>query len=69
MSPRLLPRLLPRDVALSSSCGGRVGDRRHPVASEGDPASMEIVTLDGRLVEAARREGLTLVDTPSAHGG
>lgn len=33
------------------------------VASEGDPGSMEIVSLDERLVEAARREGLVLVDT------
>lgn len=29
-------------------------------ASEGDPASMEIVVLDMRLVEAARREGLAI---------
>jgi len=33
------------------------------VASEGDPASMEMVSLDGALVEAAQREGLVLVET------
>ena len=31
------------------------------IAAEGDPASMEIVSLDGRLVEAAEREGLVVV--------
>lgn len=31
-------------------------------ASEGDPASIEIVVLDTRLTEAARREGLTLLE-------
>ena len=29
------------------------------VASEGDPRSLEIVTLDDRLMDAARREGFT----------
>jgi uncharacterized protein len=31
-------------------------------ASEGDPASIEIVVLDARLTEAARREGLSVLD-------
>lgn len=31
------------------------------VACEGDPGSLEIVTLDERLADAARREGLTLL--------
>jgi uncharacterized protein len=31
-------------------------------ASEGDPASIEIVLLDIRLTEAARREGLTVIE-------
>jgi len=30
------------------------------VASEGDPGSLQIVTLDARLAAAARREGFTL---------
>lgn len=34
------------------------------VASEGDPASMEVVALDSRLVEAAQREGLVVVEAP-----
>ncbi len=33
-------------------------------ASEGDPASIEIVVLDTRLTEAARREGLTVLESP-----
>jgi predicted nucleic acid-binding protein len=33
-------------------------------ASEGDPASIEAVMLDTRLMEAARREGLTLLELP-----
>lgn len=31
-------------------------------AAEGDPASLEIVTLDGRLGDAARREGFSITD-------
>jgi uncharacterized protein len=31
-------------------------------ASEGDPASIETVVLDTRLTEAARREGLTVLE-------
>ena len=38
------------------------------VASEGDPSSMEIVSLDDRLSEAARRENLVLVDTSGFSG-
>ncbi len=34
------------------------------VAAEGDPASLEVLTLDARLVEAARREGLALTEVP-----
>jgi len=34
------------------------------VASEGDPASMEMVALDHRLMEAAQREGLVVVEQP-----
>jgi uncharacterized protein len=34
-------------------------------ASEGDPTSIEIVVLDVRLTEAARREGLTVVELPA----
>lgn len=30
------------------------------VACEGDPATLEVVTLDDRLTEAARREGFTV---------
>lgn len=38
------------------------------VASEGDPASMEIVALDGRLWDTAQREGLVVVDTSGGRG-
>ncbi len=31
-------------------------------ASEGDPASIEMIVLDTRLTDAARREGLTILD-------
>ncbi len=31
-------------------------------ASERRPASLEIVTLDERLADAARKEGFTLID-------
>lgn len=37
-------------------------------AAEGDPSSLEFVCLDGRLVEAARREGLVVVEIPSPSG-
>jgi hypothetical protein len=36
------------------------------VASQRDPASLEFVTLDGRLADAARKEGFSLVDLPAA---
>ncbi len=32
------------------------------IASEGNPASLEVVALDDRLIEAARREGFVVVD-------
>ena len=32
------------------------------VAAEGHPASLEIITLDDRLIEAARREGFVVLD-------
>jgi predicted nucleic acid-binding protein len=32
------------------------------VASEGHPASLEIVSLDDRLIDAAQREGFTVLD-------
>lgn len=35
------------------------------VVAEGDPASLEVLTLDARLVEAARREGLALTEMPA----
>lgn len=35
------------------------------VAAEGHPASLEVVTLDDRLSEAARREGFTVRDVSS----
>jgi len=31
------------------------------VAADGDPQSLELVTLDGRLAEAARREGFPVL--------
>ncbi|MGC2277109.1 MAG: hypothetical protein WA571_13930, partial [Candidatus Binatus sp.] len=31
------------------------------VAADGDPHSLELVTLDGRLAEAARREGFPVL--------
>jgi predicted nucleic acid-binding protein len=31
------------------------------LASEGEPSSLEIVTLDERLSEAAQKEGLTAI--------
>jgi uncharacterized protein len=34
------------------------------VAAEGQPASLEVVTLDDRLVEAARREGFPVRAVP-----
>ena len=39
------------------------------IASEGDPASIEIVVLDTRLTEAARREGLTVLESAAENGG
>ncbi|HUP71281.1 MAG TPA: type II toxin-antitoxin system VapC family toxin [Acidimicrobiales bacterium] len=39
------------------------------VAAEGDPGSLEMVTLDDRLGEAAEREGLVLVDTGGGDSG
>src|SRR5207249_4945987 len=36
------------------------------VASEGTPASLEIVTLDDRLLDAARREGFIAPGHPSS---
>lgn len=36
------------------------------VASEGEPATLEIVTLDDRLRDAARREGFVVVGPTSA---
>jgi predicted nucleic acid-binding protein len=38
------------------------------IASEGDPASIEIVVLDERLTEAARREGLTVLELAAEDG-
>lgn len=38
------------------------------VASEGEPASLEMLALDARLVEAARREGLAVVEVAGANG-
>jgi hypothetical protein len=35
------------------------------VAAEGQPGSLEIVTLDERLVDAARREGFTVLGAPA----
>jgi uncharacterized protein len=35
-------------------------------AAEGDPASIEIVVLDTRLTEAARREGLAVLEPATA---
>ena len=35
------------------------------VAAERRPASLEVITLDDRLGAAARKEGFTLIDTPS----
>lgn len=32
------------------------------VAAEGDPASLEVVSLDGRLVDVARREGFSVTN-------
>ena len=32
------------------------------VAAEGHPASLEVVTLDERLIEAARREGFVVIE-------
>lgn len=34
------------------------------VAAEGRPTTLEIVSLDGRLVDAARLEGFAMVDLP-----
>lgn len=36
------------------------------VASEGNAASLEIVTLDDRLIDAARREGFVVRDSAAA---
>lgn len=36
------------------------------MAAERRPASLEIVTLDERLADAARREGFALVDLAAA---
>ena len=36
------------------------------VAAEGKPSSLEIVTLDDRLAEAARKEGFVVVDVAMA---
>jgi hypothetical protein len=35
-------------------------------ASEHRPASLQVVTLDERLADAARKEGFTLVDIAAA---
>lgn len=35
------------------------------VACEGDPSSLELVTLDERLADAARREGFAVLSSPS----
>ncbi len=35
------------------------------VAAEGDPASLDVVSLDDRLVEAAEREGFTVLGRPA----
>jgi uncharacterized protein len=37
------------------------------IASEARPASLQIVSLDDRLIDAARREGFT-VHKPAARG-
>jgi len=34
------------------------------VAADGDPQSLELVTLDRRLAEAARREGFPVLGVP-----
>ena len=35
------------------------------VAADGRPSSLEVVTLDDRLSEAARKEGFMLIDVPA----
>lgn len=35
------------------------------VAAEGDPGSLEVVSLDSRLQDAARREGFRVTDLPA----
>lgn len=34
-------------------------------AAEGRPSSLEVITLDGRLATAARKEGFALIDVPT----
>lgn len=36
------------------------------VGSEGDPATLELVSLDDRLIDAARREGFAVLDASSS---
>ena len=38
------------------------------IAAERRPSSLDLVTLDDRLAAAARKEGFSLVDVPSATG-
>lgn len=38
------------------------------VAAEGHPASLEVVTLDDRLIEAARREGFVVLENAAGAG-
>lgn len=38
------------------------------VAAEGHPASLEVVTLDDRLVDAARREGFVVLGDTAGSG-
>jgi hypothetical protein len=40
----------------------RFSSRRHFIAAEHRPASLQVVTLDERLGEAARKEGFVLID-------
>jgi predicted nucleic acid-binding protein len=36
------------------------------VAADGRPSSLEVVTLDDRLAEAARKEGFTIIEVQAA---
>lgn len=36
-------------------------------AAEGRPSSLEVITLDGRLAAAARKEGFALIEVPTVY--